>query len=870
MVPEWTCPACGRAVPGVVTPGATCAHDGRVLVPVTTAAEPDIAADPFIGRVIGGQYAVFDRLGRGGMGAVYRAVHRRLGRHVALKTILPDRVDEDAEELHARFELEARLLSELRHPGIVTVYDFGEESGALYMVLELIGGQTLADALRASPRLPLPRAVDIIGQLLHALAEPHRRGLIHRDIKPSNIMLEPQSDGRERVVLIDFGVAKERSDLAPDGPGGPRTRTGVAVGTPRYMAPEQLAHGELGPWTDHYAAGVVLYRMLAGHSPFIGPPAEMIAAHLRDPVPPLPPELGLGALDPVLARAMAKKPAARFADGAAFVEAIEAAVALLPGAAALDDVDDGPMGAQPTMPMAAARPGLPVAGLPVAVPVARATLTPRAVPVSRGTLPPTPTVADPTPSDFSSAWRGAVEPTRAVVAPPSAPRAGNPGRWLAIAALVGVGLAVGLVLVTPEQAAPLERVAAAAPAAVGERRQGRRSRRRRPASHPPRRRPPRESRRAVGRRADAPRRRPPKRRAAAADHPPPIPRRRGPRPAASAPPPRTRRRFTRRRARPPPPACRRRAQAPRARAQARPPDPERRRPRAPRPPPPRRLPLRRRPGGDRPPRQARPRRRPRARRRARPRVWLRRHGLPLAGRRGCALTRRGPRARSQFKSASADERPTSRRVPASPRCSSRSCRSLRPPPTTARPPAPARSAPRASTPRSPPSPRPAPAPSARETASSRSTTPARSRPRSTATATTGAPAPPPTPTPRPLATRGSPGRCRRSPPRPASTSARAAPLCSRRPRPPPTTRPSSSAPAPASAPVTRPAPPRRGRPRARSSPRPRCRTARCAACSPISAAPTRAAGTAGSGARSSRRRRRSPRRAGPIARWRGC
>ncbi|MCB9541231.1 MAG: protein kinase [Myxococcales bacterium] len=405
MVPEWTCPACGRAVPGVVTPGATCAHDGRVLVPVTTAAEPDIAADPFIGRVIGGQYAVFDRLGRGGMGAVYRAVHRRLGRHVALKTILPDRVDEDAEELHARFELEARLLSELRHPGIVTVYDFGEESGALYMVLELIGGQTLADALRASPRLPLPRAVDIIGQLLHALAEPHRRGLIHRDIKPSNIMLEPQSDGRERVVLIDFGVAKERSDLAPDGPGGPRTRTGVAVGTPRYMAPEQLAHGELGPWTDHYAAGVVLYRMLAGHSPFIGPPAEMIAAHLRDPVPPLPPELGLGALDPVLARAMAKKPAARFADGAAFVEAIEAAVALLPGAAALDDVDDGPMGAQPTMPMAAARPGLPVAGLPVAglpvaVPVARATLTPRAVPVSRGTLPPTPTVADPTPSDF--------------------------------------------------------------------------------------------------------------------------------------------------------------------------------------------------------------------------------------------------------------------------------------------------------------------------------------------------------------------------------------------------------------------------------------------------------------------------------------
>lgn len=465
MVPEWTCPACGRAEPGGVTPGATCPDDGRVLVPVATAAEADIASDPFIGRVIGGQYAVFDRLGRGGMGAVYRAVHRRLGRHVALKTILPDRVDEDAAELHARFELEARLLSELRHPGIVTVYDFGEENGALYMVLELIGGDTLADALRTSPRLPLPRAVDVIGQLLHALDEPHRRGLIHRDIKPSNIMLEPQSDGRERVVLIDFGVAKERGDLAPDGPGGPRTRTGVAVGTPRYMAPEQLAHGELGPWTDHYAAAVVLYRMLAGRSPFIGPPAEMIAAHLRDPVPPLPPELGLAALDPVLARAMAKKPAARFADGAAFLDAIEAAVALLPGAAALDDADEGPIGAQATMPMPAARAALPVATLPRAVPVARATLTPRAVPVARASLPPTaPPVVDPTPSDFSSAWRGAVEPTRAVVPPPPvASRAGHAGRWLAIAALVGVGLAVGLVLVTPDPAAPPARGAAAAP-----------------------------------------------------------------------------------------------------------------------------------------------------------------------------------------------------------------------------------------------------------------------------------------------------------------------------------------------------------------------------------------------------------------------
>ena len=457
MVPEWTCPACRRAEPGPTTPGATCPDDGRVLVPATTLAEADAAVDPVLGRVIGGQYAVFDRLGRGGMGAVYRAVHRRLGRQVALKTILPDRVDEDGAELRARFELEARLLSEMRHPGIVTVYDFGEERGVLYMVLELVGGHSLADALRGTPRLPVPRAADIIGQLLAALAEPHGRGLIHRDIKPSNIMLEPRADGGERVVLIDFGVAKDRTGLAPDGPGGPRTRTGVAVGTPRYMAPEQLAGGELGPWTDHYAAAVVLYRMLAGHSPFIGPPAEMIAAHLRDPVPPLPAELGIGAFDAVLARAMAKKPAARFADGAAFAEAVTEAVQGAVKAAAAA-ASERATGGAPTAPMPAVRIE------------------------TRATSHEPTMVHEPTPSDFSSAWRGAVDHSgTAEVA--AAARSRARWRWLGLAALVGLGMSVGLLVVTqmapgrggeataeqasaPEDTAAAERVVlAAAPVA---------------------------------------------------------------------------------------------------------------------------------------------------------------------------------------------------------------------------------------------------------------------------------------------------------------------------------------------------------------------------------------------------------------------
>ena len=324
LVSGWVCPLCEQTAEGMTTPGARCARDGRVLVsPATMDATLDggTLPDPVLGHVIGGRYAVYDRLGRGGMGVVYRAVQLNLGRHVALKTITAEASERAG--IRRRFEQEARLLSELRHPGIVTVYDFGEQAGVLYMVLELIGGRSLAEHLRDTPRLLPERAVDIAGQLLRALAEPHRRGLVHRDIKPDNIMLDPGSGARERVVLIDFGIAKPWTGHAH---GGPLTNTGQVVGTPRYMAPEQFSSGEIGPWTDHYAVGVVLYRLLAGHSPFNGAPAEMVAAHLRDPPPRLPPELGLDPFDAVIQRAMAKRPADRYANGEDFAEAIEAAL----------------------------------------------------------------------------------------------------------------------------------------------------------------------------------------------------------------------------------------------------------------------------------------------------------------------------------------------------------------------------------------------------------------------------------------------------------------------------------------------------------------------------------------------------------------
>ncbi len=271
--------------------------------------------DVHLGRILAGQYAIYDRIGRGGMGAVYKGLHLGLRRQVAIKTILPDPNPGRLAEHRLRFEREARLLSEMRHQGIVAVYDYGEESGSLYMVLEFLDGESLYDLLRRQGGLALNRAIPIVRALLEALEEPHARGLIHRDIKPSNIMLENRG-GRERVVLIDFGIAK----VTEEEEGTPRTRTGVFVGTPKYMAPEQLGTGEMGPWTDYYALGVLLYRMLTGSTPFRGSRGEVVASQLRDPPPPLPAELGIAPFDAVVARAMEKKPEDRYPNTDAFLE----------------------------------------------------------------------------------------------------------------------------------------------------------------------------------------------------------------------------------------------------------------------------------------------------------------------------------------------------------------------------------------------------------------------------------------------------------------------------------------------------------------------------------------------------------------------
>jgi eukaryotic-like serine/threonine-protein kinase len=325
---SWRCPACAFG-PIQVPPGSFCPQDGRVLVP--EGLDRRKLRDPVLGTVIGGRYAVFDILGKGGMGSVYAGVQVPMARPVAVKVVLKERIwQAEKDDLRARFMHEARLLSRFSHRNIVTLYDYGEDQHLLYMVQERIEGQPLN---RVALPLTLERALGVAEQVLTALAEPHAEGLVHRDIKPGNVMLG--SDGK--VTLIDFGIAKL---VEHDDEDTPRTRTGLALGTPRYMAPEQLLQrGEVGPWTDQYAMGVLLYTMLSGHGPFTGSEAEVVAGHLKEEPPPLPDHLAPPQVLAAISRALSKSPEARFPHVLAFREALSAASRdVLPG----ESLDDGP------------------------------------------------------------------------------------------------------------------------------------------------------------------------------------------------------------------------------------------------------------------------------------------------------------------------------------------------------------------------------------------------------------------------------------------------------------------------------------------------------------------------------------------------
>ena len=271
------------------------------------------------GRVLGGKYRLDEVIGRGGFGAVYRAMQLPMGREVAVKVILHG-IDDP--RLRARFLREARVLARLTDPAVITLYDYGEEpDGLLYMVQALVDGRSLAEVIDGGRRLEPARAVAIAIQVLHALEAAHRLMVVHRDIKPDNIMLTRGRSGLEAVRVLDFGIAK----LLVEGDGYETTR-GHTVGTPAFMAPEQTRAKGVGPATDLYALGVVLYRLLCGELPFVaGSHHETMMMHRKAPLPAM---TGWPApLAAVVRTALAKKPEDRFADAAAMRQALEAIAA---------------------------------------------------------------------------------------------------------------------------------------------------------------------------------------------------------------------------------------------------------------------------------------------------------------------------------------------------------------------------------------------------------------------------------------------------------------------------------------------------------------------------------------------------------------
>ncbi|MBI2388885.1 MAG: serine/threonine protein kinase [Deltaproteobacteria bacterium] len=284
--------------------------------------DPD-AADPMLGRTLGGRYAIEACIGRGGMGVVYRATHIKLDRPVAVKVLHADQQDAAAA---ARFVREARAVSRLDHPGILRVLDFAEDDGGVrYMVMELLEGHTLEEEAARGP-LAVGRAVEIVARVADALGAAHEAGVVHRDIKPENVMLV-RTPHEERVVVCDFGLAilASRALIAQTG-----AQTGahpVLAGTPEYMAPEQCRGEEVGPAADVYACGVMLYRLIAGVVPFVRATSmATLVAHISEPPPPPSgrrQDLG-GPVEAVMLAALAKDPAARPPNGAALASALRA------------------------------------------------------------------------------------------------------------------------------------------------------------------------------------------------------------------------------------------------------------------------------------------------------------------------------------------------------------------------------------------------------------------------------------------------------------------------------------------------------------------------------------------------------------------
>jgi serine/threonine protein kinase len=285
------------------------------------------AEDPYIDvQVADGSYRLVEKIGEGAMGAVYRGVHEGTGEAVAVKILHLKYALE--REFVLRFRREVTILRRLRHPNTVRTLGDGQmDDGSLYIVMELLEGRGLDEALEGDGPWPLDRAIALVLRVARALEEAHRLGVVHRDLKPENIFLASRPGGQEIPKLLDFGLAK--LDRPGDSSAVWHTRDGDILGTPAFMSPEQSFGEPLDGRADIYSLAVILYELLTGQLPYEEGvrSSHQMARHVNEPIPidgrveglTFPPELW-----PVLARAMQKLPDDRFSTAAEFAQALDA------------------------------------------------------------------------------------------------------------------------------------------------------------------------------------------------------------------------------------------------------------------------------------------------------------------------------------------------------------------------------------------------------------------------------------------------------------------------------------------------------------------------------------------------------------------
>ena len=282
--------------------------------------------DPLIGKVLNERFRIVSRIGTGGMGLVYKAVQLPLERVVALKVLNPWYDAEKDPEFEKRFFLEASVTSKLKHPNTVTVHDYGRtDDGLLYLAMEYLEGETLHLLLARETKLPWQRAMNIGSQIARSVREAHQAHLVHRDLKPANIMLLSDATGGDMVKVLDFGLVKALP--TPENPADSDeeiTLSGVLMGSPMYIAPEQ-ARREFDGRTDIYTLGILLFQMLTGRPPFQGTDSlELIVQHMKE-APPSVGSLVTGvppAVEALVMKCLEKEPQARFQTMGEVIDAI--------------------------------------------------------------------------------------------------------------------------------------------------------------------------------------------------------------------------------------------------------------------------------------------------------------------------------------------------------------------------------------------------------------------------------------------------------------------------------------------------------------------------------------------------------------------